>query len=57
MRWHVGMLYFCDVRTASAPASAHPSTSMFERLLTKHREHGQSSGHMRDHQPRHSCFW
>ena len=57
MRWHVGTRFFCGVRIASAPVSSHPSTSMFERLLTKQRDHGQSSGHARDGQPRHTCFW
>jgi hypothetical protein len=57
MRWHVGMRYFRGVRIANAPVSSHPSTSMFEPLLTRHRDHGQSSGHARDDQPRRSCFW
>jgi hypothetical protein len=45
MRCHVGMRYVCGVRIANVPVSTHPSTSMFEPLLTRDRDQGQSSGH------------
>ena len=44
MRWHVGLRYFCGRSTANAPRKFSSSAPMFEPLLTRDRDQGQSSG-------------
>jgi hypothetical protein len=43
MRWHVGLRISAVSGSRTRPVSSHPSASMFEPLLTRDRDQGQSS--------------